>query len=274
MIDRCVFLHLLVITEKSRRIEKEFFKAFHAEYPQLLGSLLDAVAGGLRELRNVHLTSTPRMADFAVFGEAVCRGLGHEAGKFIDAYCSNRKAANESALEDSYVAAAIRELVAKVKWTGTSSELKDELELIVNKKVIDSHRWPKSPRGMSGVLRRLAPSLRLVGVNVEFADPKNKLRTITIHPVDNWADQSPTPPTPPTSDASTNHSGSCNSGGLRAVGDRPTSTAQQPPDQPPESQGITENRDTASVGGLGGSGGQNPTLSPEHAVKAREVFEL
>ncbi len=168
LIDRCVFQHLPVIAEDKRRTEKDFWKAFHAESPQLLGALLDAVAGGLRELPKTKLTNIPRMADFAVFGEAVCRGLGYEADKFLEAYRSNRKAANESALDDSCVATAIRELVAKSSWSGTSSELKDALELIVSKKIADSDRWPKSPRGISGAIRRLSPALRAVGINITF----------------------------------------------------------------------------------------------------------
>jgi len=168
LVDRSVFLHPPVITDSARRIETKFFNDFHKQAPKLLGALLDAVAGGVRVLPNINLASIPRMADFAVFGEAVSRGLGNPPGKFLEAYRSNRKAATESVLEDSHVAAAIRELVAKAKWSGTSSELKDELELIVSKKIADSDRWPKSPRGMSGALRRLAPALRAVGVCVDF----------------------------------------------------------------------------------------------------------
>jgi hypothetical protein len=140
LIDRCIFLHPPVINEDKRRTEKEFWKAFDAEYPKLLGAMLEAVAGGLRELPKTKLTSIPRMADFEVFGEAVWRGMNHPAGTFLEAYCANRKAANESALEDSYVAAAVRELVAKGKWSGTTAELKDALELIVSKQITQSDR--------------------------------------------------------------------------------------------------------------------------------------
>ena len=189
LIDRCVFLHLPVIAEPERKTEKDFWTDFSSDAPKLLGALLDAVAAGLRELPKTKLTSVPRMADFAVFGEAVCRGLGHSPGRFLDAYRANRKAASESALEDSYVAAAIRELVAKVKWVGTSAELKDALELIVSKKVADSEKWPKSPRGMSGVLRRLAPSLRAIGIYIEFPDRSKKTRVVSISPVENTANQ-------------------------------------------------------------------------------------
>ena len=64
------------------------------------------------------------MADFAVFGEAVSRGLRNPTDKFLGIYRENRKAANESALEESHAGTAIRELVASKQWKGTAAELK------------------------------------------------------------------------------------------------------------------------------------------------------
>ena len=74
--DRAVFLHLPPIPRTSRRSERGFWPAFRADYPRILGGLLDAMAGGLRELPSVDLKELPRMADFAEWGEAVGRGLG------------------------------------------------------------------------------------------------------------------------------------------------------------------------------------------------------
>ena len=91
LIDRCVFLHLPVITEEGRRTEDDFWNSFNDKSPELLGSLLSAVSGGLRNLPTTNLVSIPRMADFAVFGEAVSRGLGNEPDKFLAAYRANRK---------------------------------------------------------------------------------------------------------------------------------------------------------------------------------------
>ena len=82
--DRCVFLHLPPIDAASRRAEAEFWRAFRAERPAILGGLLNAVVGGLRELPSVRLTELPRMADFACLGEAVGRGLGWPEGTFLD----------------------------------------------------------------------------------------------------------------------------------------------------------------------------------------------
>ena len=274
LVDRCVFLPLPLITEDKRKTERDFWKDFHAESPKLLGALLDALAGGLRELPNTTLTSIPRMADFAVFGEAVSRGLGNDPDKFLNIYRDNRKAANESALEDSHVAAAIRELIAKVKWSGTTAELKDSLELIVPKHVAQSDRWPKSPRGMSGVLRRLAPSLRQVGIYVEFPDRKKKNRVISISLLENKGSQQAPQAQQAPSDGSDLSEQSCVGACSVPVGaDLVFTVTQQAPQQAP-TETIARNRLT-TLGACGADGADHfPTHSNGHTENAREVLEI
>src|SRR5262249_18536439 len=98
--DRCLFLHLEPIADSSRRAEAEFWRAFKADYPAILGGLLDAVAGGLGRLPSIQLAELPRMADFACLGEAVARGLGWAEGEFLSAYVENRQATTLATLED------------------------------------------------------------------------------------------------------------------------------------------------------------------------------
>ena len=81
--DRSVFLHLPAIPETRRQTERKFWPAFRADYPRILGGVLDAIVGGLRELPSVNLTDLPRMADYAEWGEAISRGLGWGADTFI-----------------------------------------------------------------------------------------------------------------------------------------------------------------------------------------------
>jgi hypothetical protein len=81
--DRSVFLHLPAIPETRRQTERKFWPAFRADYPRILGGVLDAIVGGLRELPSVNLTDLPRMADYAEWGEAISRGLGWGTGTFI-----------------------------------------------------------------------------------------------------------------------------------------------------------------------------------------------
>ena len=169
--DRCVFLHLPTIHASSRREETELWESFHADYPAIFGGLLDAVAGGLREMPNVRLTELPRMADFARFGEAVGRGLGWPAGTFISAYNDNRRDNTLTSLEESLVATVLLDNAALgglINWTLSATEMLEDLTTDLPKKLRASARWPKTPQAFANELRRIAPQLSTRGISVKF----------------------------------------------------------------------------------------------------------
>ena len=47
LIDRTVFLHMRSISQKKRRDEEEIWRSFRADQPLILGSVLDAIVGGV-----------------------------------------------------------------------------------------------------------------------------------------------------------------------------------------------------------------------------------
>jgi hypothetical protein len=209
--DRCVFLHLPAIPEAGRRTEAEFWKAFDADAPILFGAVVSALAEGLRLLPTVRLDRLPRMADFAKWGEAVCRSQGWEPGAFLAAYERNRRDAHEAALEDSLVATAVRSLMTgRDAWEGTARELLDDLtgRLPDPSAPAVKYRWPRSPRGLSGHLRRDAPALRAIGIDVAFG--RGKDRRIFIGTVK--AGEQPTQPTQPAADHLPVDGGDCRDG--------------------------------------------------------------
>ena len=180
--DRCVFLHLPPIEPTSRRAEAEFWRAFAADRPAILGGLLNALVGGLRELSSVQLTELPRMADFACLGEAVGRALGWPEGTFLATYSANRQETTVAALEESVLATVLLDCAALgglANWTLSATEMLDELGDDVPRRVRASSRWPKSPRAFTNELRRIAPQLRTRGISVKFTrTPDNRLITI------------------------------------------------------------------------------------------------
>jgi len=180
--DRCVTLTLQAIPEGKRRTEAEIWADVNAAAPEIMGAILDALAAGLRELPMVKLDKLPRMADFAVWGEAVCRGFGKGPGEFLAVYATNRQQASESVLEESAVAQHLRVMMAETsKWKGTARELLDDLGRLAGDKITGSKRWPKNPRALSGQLRRLAPSLRTINIMVNFGrEPHTGVRLNTV----------------------------------------------------------------------------------------------
>jgi hypothetical protein len=182
--DRCVFLHLPPIPPTSRRTQDEFWSSFRADYPRILGAVLDAISRRLRKLPSVHLEELPRMADYAKWGEAVSRGLGWEPEEFLSMYSDNRKNATETDLEKTHVASVMLR-IARIgtTWTGSSAKLLAGATDVVGKKIASSARWPKTAREFSIELRRLAPQLALHGLMVEFGR-QGAERSVTIRMVD------------------------------------------------------------------------------------------
>jgi hypothetical protein len=184
MTDRTVFLHLRPILPTARRAEDEFWRAFHADYPRILGGVLDAVVGGLQMLQSVKLPEMPRMADYAKWGDAVGRGLGWTSDSFQATYNANRKEATLTLLEDSALGSILLQLAPQTTmWVGSSAELLAALTNMVGKKVARSARWPKTPIQFSNELRRIAPQIYMHGLSIHFSRNRDK-RLILIKKVE------------------------------------------------------------------------------------------
>jgi hypothetical protein len=168
--DRTVFLRLPPIDSTARRDEEEFWTSFHADYPRILGGVLDVIVGGLRTLPSVSLAKKPRMADYAKWGEAIGLGLRWPSDTFLSTYNANRKEATLTVLDDSAVGTALLQIgMQSTQWVGSSAELLDLLTKFVGKKLAASARWPKTPTKFSNDLRRVAPQLAIHGLSIQFS---------------------------------------------------------------------------------------------------------
>ena len=165
--DRSVFLHLTATPDTQRQSEGTFWSAFRADYPRILGGVLDAIVSGLRELPSVNLTELPRMADYAEWGEAISRGLGWGADTFVSTYKDNRKEATEVLLEDSPVGTVMLAL-ARIggNWSGKTQDLYKAI--VKAKGDAFGPRWPKTISMFGSELRRIAPQLRLHEISNNF----------------------------------------------------------------------------------------------------------
>ena len=161
LLDRC--LHIDLPTIQSRELAGDMEARFEAAQPALLGALLDLFVKVLVMLPDVSIAPKhrPRMADFAVLGEAVFRVHGEPAGAFLTRYNDMRKDGVLRTIDSSPVGAALTAYLADVAggFEGTLSELLN---------LLDGHRphgeaWPRSPKGLGDALRRLAPALRQIG---------------------------------------------------------------------------------------------------------------
>lgn len=180
LLDRAILVNLLRIPPTQRVSEEQLNAEFEAARPRILGGLLTAMSAALRNYREVQLPKLPRMADFAIWATAAESALGLQPGEFMAAYTANRKAGNESAIEASPVGPPLFDwITARQNWAGTATALLAVLE----RELPDNNRrpkgWPSDPRALGGLLKRLAPHLREVGITVEFHRSR-KQRTIHL----------------------------------------------------------------------------------------------
>jgi hypothetical protein len=168
LLDRSVILNLPPVEEHKRMTEKYFQDQFRQEQPLILGALLDAVAAGIRNLPETNLDNPPRMADFATWVTACEKAIGWEPGTFLQVYRMNRADANSLALDANPIVPELIKLLAAGSWLGTATDLHEALNKQVSENKYKSRAWPKSGRAISASLKRLAPNLRAVGIEVEW----------------------------------------------------------------------------------------------------------
>jgi hypothetical protein len=166
--DRGIFLSLPAIDNGRRMTVDHVSAQFREIQPYVLGCLLDAVSCALRRSAEIKLDNLPRMADFVTWVSAAEPALGWSEGSFRDAYARNRNEANAMVLETSQLYGPILRIVGEGPWEGTATELFDRVWYAGPTFGDSTKQLPATVRELSQALRRLAPNLRQVGIDVEF----------------------------------------------------------------------------------------------------------
>jgi hypothetical protein len=179
LLDRSILQNLPTIPDDQRKAEVELWADFEKKRPEILGAVLDVISSALRRLDDITHERLPRMADFARWAMAAEQALGWTQGTFTAAYEENRQSANQVSLEASLIASPLQALVQHKLWTGSATELLTALRGYVDEPTHKERHWPKNGKVLSDMLRRLAPNLRGIGVDVEF-DKSNGARRIRI----------------------------------------------------------------------------------------------
>lgn len=192
LLDRSLIINCPNITLEERREEDEFWSAFDIARPRLLGAILSALSSTLKSLPDIRLTAHQRMADFERFGVAAEHAIGLEAGSFQRAYSSNRREAVSVGLEGSACASLIAALLENEPvWRGTATQLLATLRDLAerNSKLgVRIDDLPRQANILSGELKRLAPHLRVRGI--EFSRRKSGSREICLEMVGSESSES------------------------------------------------------------------------------------
>lgn len=192
--ERLLTIGLNLIPDDKRREEAEMDQAYTDAHASILASLFDLLAQVLKVLPDVELNERPRMADFARVLAAVDQVQGWST---LESYKAGARDAVADVLEGEPFAQAVVALVDRSgPLTLTASEL---LERVTTPDKLPK-KWPKDSTRAGGQLKRLAPALRTIGINVDDSErqPKgNRSRLYKLTTSESRRISAPAAPTAP-----------------------------------------------------------------------------
>ena len=166
--SRAIVLSLPSIPGGKRRREAELWEEFEAVRPLVLGALFDAVQAVLASRKKKMPADLPRMADFAWWIIRAEPALPWEPGRFMATYARSMANVAEEALANDPVAATLIQMLRAQKVICKEpNELLESLNTYASVPMQREAGWPRSPRGLTNKLSRLAPHLRSAGIIIE-----------------------------------------------------------------------------------------------------------
>ncbi len=195
LIDRVIHVDMPTIAPEARRDDADTSVGWERDRPKVFGALLDLFTSALRILPTVKLVQKQRMADFERLGEAVAGAMGLAPGEFQRQYAELVLAGIDRALESNAVAQALDKhfegRTPILAWQGTAGNLYD---LLNNLNLPDRGSWPRSPKGLSDQLRRIAPAYRAKGIEISYLGHSREGAQWRIAPVRKQSQSTATPP--------------------------------------------------------------------------------
>lgn len=181
LLERTLIVNLPAIPPEKRKTETAISTQFERVRPTLLGALLDAAVITLRNLHNVILNESPRMADFALWSAAAAGAIEADSGEMVSLLFEKQ---NEALLSDvdSPIHQAVFELVEQRNGRVEMllADLLEKVTDIAPEEATRQKSWPKNPRALRSALARITPVMRVVGIKITDAGKTKRGRKILI----------------------------------------------------------------------------------------------
>jgi len=167
--DRSFALNLQPINPKDFKTSDDLWAQYDEIKGGVFASLLSGISSALKTINGTDVAYKSRMLGATKWVAAAESGAGISG--FIESYEKNQKDMVIISLESSPFIAALLDMVKEKKeWEGTPADLQDLLPNYArDEDSIRSKAWPKSPVWVSRFLRRHAPALRKIGMEVEMS---------------------------------------------------------------------------------------------------------
>lgn len=161
----------VTLTAPTKRLSEAVFEAkFEALRPGVLGALLTLLSQVLAVLPDVQGTYTgdgERFVSFVELGLALERVLNWTPGTFLRVIEDTREEAHDTAIESSPIGVPLRDFMSlNETWSGTMTNLLQQLKLQVDESVARSKFFPQNSIGLGKMLTRLHSDLAATGIEV------------------------------------------------------------------------------------------------------------
>jgi hypothetical protein len=258
-LDRSIRIELERLDPKKKITEDRIDEELKQQIPQLLGYIFDVVAKALDLKDSVSLKELPRMADFAVWGEAIARALGYKPLEFLNAYFENIGKQKIEIIESDPFTESISKFIDYdiQSWISQLPIFIQNLKKYSDDNNIDNSKFPKNAQSISNRLRKAKTPL-LEGLGIEIIVDRitsgignnKKLKNTAIVKI---RKRSPLPPPPPPNQNDEGNGGDSGGDPLDSSGDQ---TSIETKTSPPESSQIPSQNDSdlSKSGDSGDSG--------------------
>ncbi|MFE9296305.1 ATP-binding protein [Streptomyces niveus] len=195
--ERLLTIELNLIPDHKRREEAELDAVYADAHASILASLFELLAQVLKVLPDVRLTERPRMADFARVLAAVDQVQGWNT---LESYKSSARDAVADVLDGEPFAQAVVALVDSAGSEGVTLTAQELLDAVHAPDRLPK-KWPKDSTRAAGQLKRLAPALRTVGVDVDDSQRQPKGNRSRLYQLTSSESRRKTAPAAPTAPA-------------------------------------------------------------------------
>ena len=179
--QRCLMIRLPQMAHSDRLPDDVLTAQFEADLPYIMRGLYDLIAEILKHLPTVKVTVPTRMMGFSRWIAAIEKVNGIRAGLYQSIYHDAVSEAQLDAVMDNPIGEALVALMARERcgtWTGTPTELLNDLEEFADRRVQRTRDWPNSPIALSKRLQALHTALAAQGISVQTSRGKTRLITI------------------------------------------------------------------------------------------------
>jgi hypothetical protein len=169
--ERTIPYESIKVSKSERITEAKVLEKFRSIQSDVLGLIFQTLQKTLAIVEDVEaeIKEKPRMADFAIWGEAVSRVLGNKSGDFIQWYADKINSGIDTLSEASPLIPFIEEYFA----SSNSNPNQVQIWYSLFKKYAEENQYdkdllPKAPNKLRGYARKHQPILEQEGYEITF----------------------------------------------------------------------------------------------------------